>query len=75
MGIVEQEIIAREQASTAATLKKQVRTQPTAMALLSNSSEPSCCYCRQAHFSNNCKKVTDIDKREVVVITVSDVAI
>ena len=70
MEIVEQEIIARERASTAAseaTLKKQVRTQPTAVALLSNSSEPTCCYCRQAHFSNNCKKVTDIDKRKEIL--------
>ena len=41
--------------------RKQTRDQHTAAALLSATSNSCCCYCQQAHSSDACRVVTQVD--------------
>ena len=71
MEVMEDEIQARERTATNPTNhgKKPSREQPTAAALFSGSSNagPTCCYCRQAHSSNICGTVTQVEARKRIL--------
>lgn len=60
---VEKELTARErtaQDTTHTSTRRQDKgsSKPSAMALLADSSRPSCCYCQQNHASKDCTTVT-----------------
>ena len=67
MTIVEKEIDARERAAANAKPMQKGAGRghpPTASALLSSSSSPSCSFCGQSHFSVNCETVSDVGERK-----------
>lgn len=69
---MEQEIEARERALASPTSPNQqgrrpIRDQHTASALLSGTTNPCCCYCRQAHSSDTCRIVTQVDARKEIL--------
>ena len=67
MTIVEKEIDARERAAANAKPVQKGAGRghpPTASALLSSSSSPSCSFCGQSHFSVNCETVSDVGERK-----------
>ena len=67
MTIVEKEIDARERAAANAKPVQKGAGRghpPTASALLSSSSSPSCSICGQSHFAVNCETVSDVGERK-----------
>ena len=73
MKVMGQEIEARERIATNQSQTQQRRTSDrtplTAAALVSGASpsNPTCCYCQQAHSSNSCGVVTSIDSRKQIL--------
>ncbi len=69
--VVGQEVEARERtlasSSQPGKSSKIDRGQHTAAALMSGSSNPSCCYCRQLHSSSTCKVVTQTEARKQIL--------
>ena len=74
ISVFEQEIIARERASTSGSLQPARDTQPlrmpTAATFMTNhtGSVSSCVYCNQKHHSSSCTTVTDTEARKTILL-------
>ena len=68
LGVVGEELTAREQAAITPTRTKkfQAREQATAATLLA-SNGPTCCYCSQAHTSSSCSTVKSAEDRRHIL--------
>ena len=73
MKVVEEEVEARKRTQTSSAKQQPWRGSDrgvhTAAALVTgtNSTNPTCCYCQQAHSSNNCKTMTQIEARRQIL--------
>ena len=73
MKVMEEEVEARERTQTSSAQQQSRRGSDrgvhTAAALVTgtNSTNPSCCYCQQAHSSNNCKTVIQTEARKIIL--------
>ena len=72
--VMEREIEARERVGTSRSQPPRMseRDSPTATTLVTGatctSNSPLCCYCQQAHSSNNCKAVTRVEERKQILM-------
>lgn len=67
MRVNEEEIVARERVSVARPVRRgDDKPPPTATALVSDtiSTNVTCCYCGQPHFSTSCSVITDVEARK-----------
>ena len=71
LGVVGEELTARERAAITPTRTKkfQAREQATAATLLAGNSSngPTCCYCSQAHTSSSCSTVKSAEDRRRIL--------
>ena len=72
MEVMEQEVEARERTVTniSQTGRRAGKDQHTAVALMSSSCNPSCCYCQQSHPSTICRVVTQVEASTEKIRTV-----